>query len=495
MLKQTPGLFTFCCCLLSLATTTQAGDCREIEILNKAEADPVVYEDYEGSAVDPRFHQRQVVRSAEKLMPPLLCSAARRVAFVKQDLRANRGLAGRTDKSRPDLLQMSAGPGPGLASEEQLAPQAGQPRAEDKAAIAQALTLQAILHEAAHAADYLLQWFGKDEPGLIDSLLIDVSRWTEETRALARETVKRNRLAKGLREEWSRIHNGFGRAGWATNYHGQGQGAQMSDEDIVKGGFMSVYGGSNPADDIAEMTGWALAGRATRYAALDPSDGTSPQGPVRDLACVKLQSLPGPGVPIEYAGIYTKLGFLQSLGFIDEESYRHCVGNVKVRGEGQGFFTFVDGNLSRGYTGQLDYRIGKRTRDGQVEERSPYIFEATATGTIKVSGDGEVPARVTLRLAVADPEADLEDASFPRGLYPVGLAEPNNQLIIIRTDNDKVVVEVTQGLALVARASEDLIEGTVVVQKYFNYSGGMLSAIGGPEPPPKPTLMTFRIGG
>jgi hypothetical protein len=54
-------------------------------------------------------------------------------------------------------------------------------------------------------------------------------------------------------------------------------------------------------------------------------------------------------------------------------------------------------------------------------------------------------------------------------------------------------MEVTHGLALVSRASEKLIEGSLVVQKYFNYAGGALSAIGGPQPPSEPTIISFRF--
>lgn len=486
----------------SMPRVALAADCPELQILDAAAANEAVHEDYEGSAMDAQWYQRRVVRDAEKLMPKLLCSAARRVAFVHQDLNANRGLAGRTDQNRPDLLQMSAAPGAGLASEDELDPESRQEsgdradvgaRREDKAAIARVLTMQAILHEAAHSADYLLQRYGSGSLNPIEEAVMDEGYWNEASERLAEDVVKKNRLAKGLREEWWRIQVAFGEAGYAANYHGQGKHSGWSDDEIVKGGFMSSYGGDKLSDDIAEMTAWALAGEAMRNSMVDPQDEL-PTGPIKDLACDKLRELPGPGVKIEFAAVYTKLGLLQTTGFISDEAYRRCVGNVKVRGSGNGFFSHKSGRLTRSYTGDVQSRIGKRVdRDGTTDESSRYVFELTAKGTVSITNDGEVPVLATLRLAVADKDADLEDASYPRGLYTVGVAAPDNQFIIVRTDTDKVVMEVTQGLALVARASESLIEGSLVVQKYFNFSGGMLSAIGGPQPPREPTLISFRI--
>lgn len=491
-------------CLVTLLAAPSAGrgegPCRQIDILGKAEAEKVIDGDYEGTAIDPQWNQKQVVREAEKLMPPLLCLAARRVAFVDQDLDANDGLAGRTDKDRPDLLQMSAGPGPGLASEPELdpSPQSGERpeeavRRRDKVSVARATTVQAILHEAAHAADYLLELEGSGGPGPLDGLLIDTSRWTAAAERVARETVEKNRLHKGLREEWGRIHDEFVRAGLAAPHHGRGDAVRWSSEELLKGGFMSSYAGHDVADDIAETTAWALAGETMRWAMVDPVYGTEPEGPVMDHACAAMQALPGPSIPKTHAAVFTKVGFLQSLGFIDEATYRRCVGSLRIRTPGPGIFSYKSGELDRRYEGALEAKIGKR--EGSPGAITPYVFELSATGTAATSGEGEVPVVARLRLEVAPANADLEDASYPRGLYFVGLANPDSQFTISRTDNGKALVDVTDGVALVARASSELIEGSLFIRKYLNYSGGLLSAIAGPEPPPEPTSITFRIEG
>ena len=485
------------------AANAFASDCRQIDILSKAQADKAVHDSYRGSAIDAKFFQRQTVREAERLMTPLLCTAARRLAFVGQAMNRAEGDAGRTDKMRPDLLHIFAAPGPELASEQELSPESQQgegdrpeegARREDKARIAQVLTMEAILHEAAHSADYLLQRYGSDDYNLMEKGLMTAPRWDAASERMAEEIVERNRLEKGLLQEWWRIQGAFFEFGRAADYHGQGRQVTLTPDAIVKGGFMSEYGGHQVADDIAEMTAWALVGDAMRYAVVDAVYGETPEGPVMDHACAILQSQPGPGIEIEYAAAYTKLGLLQTTGFISEEAYLRCVGNLKVRGSGQGFFTHRSDQPARSYTGDVNWKIGKRAdSDGEILDSSPFVFEMTARGTAQVTSDGEVPVIVTLRLAVAGRDADLEDASFPRGLYSVGVDKPDNQLIIIRTDNDKTVMEVTHGLALVARGSADLVEGSLVVQKYLNYSGGLMSAIGGAEAPKEPTLITFRV--
>jgi len=53
-------------------------------------------------------------------------------------------------------------------------------------------------------------------------------------------------------------------------------------------------------------------------------------------------------------------------------------------------------------------------------------------------------------------------------------------------------MDVGQGVALVSQASRDFIEGSVFVQRYFNFAGGMLSAIAADEPVKQPTTITFR---
>jgi hypothetical protein len=65
-------------------------------------------------------------------------------------------------------------------------------------------------------------------------------------------------------------------------------------------------------------------------------------------------------------------------------------------------------------------------------------------------------------------------------------------LQLTRRDDGRVIMDVAQGIALVSRAGADGIEGSVFVERIFNFSGGLLSASAGDEPVKKPTKITFR---
>lgn len=154
-----------------LAQPGAADACGHIQVLSKEVADRVVADDYKGSAMTPGLAQKWTVSAAGGLMTELVCHAVRRVAFFDQDLAKNAGLAGRTDRRTADLLQMSAANSKGLASELLLRlpgdldeHRARVPQdvrkyelARSSAELARVVTMQAILHEAAHAADYLLR--------------------------------------------------------------------------------------------------------------------------------------------------------------------------------------------------------------------------------------------------------------------------------------------------------------------------------------------------
>ncbi|MGD8384910.1 MAG: hypothetical protein PVF89_05855, partial [Lysobacterales bacterium] len=264
-------------------------------------------------------------------------------------------------------------------------------------------------------------------------------------------------------------------------------------------GFMTQYGGTQPAEDIAEMA----AGALTRQFVIDKgvtSTQADMDAAIDDHACEALRELPGTSIPTSVAAMYTKLGFLQSVGLISDAAYTACVGKLKIAGGGEGFFSFKSDRLDRSYTGGVGGSIGRGEPDG------PLLFELGADGAV-TTNNGDVPVTITLILSVSPPpgllqqltgatgygELKIEDVSFPRGIYYVGFRHgPDNKLQITRKDNGAKIMEVGQGVALVGRASRGLIEGSVFVQRYFNYAGGMLSAIAGDEPVGEPTKITFR---
>lgn len=85
----------------------------------------------------------------------------------------------------------------------------------------------------------------------------------------------------------------------------------------------------------------------------------------------------------------------------------------------------------------------------------------------------------------------LEMVSFPRGLYNIGPGHgSNNSLIIWYNEGDGEVpaIEVFQAEVLVARASLDLIEGSVFVKQYINHT----ELFKLPLAPKQERVITFR---
>ena len=490
------------CLIGGLAEPGARAACAHIDVLSKAEADRVVADDYKGSAMSPGPSQKWTVDAAGALMTPLVCQAVRRVAFFDQDLKKNDGLAGRTDRRTADLLQMSAANFAGLASELLLRlpgdlddDRARVPQdvrkyelARGSAELARVGTMQAILHEAAHAADYLLR------SESVETGVGAEATWDAAARAFAREAIARNLLNVGLREEWERIHGAFVDAGMAVPYHGKGQRSGLAAAALVSGGFMSGYGGDKVTDDIAEMTAWALVSEA--YVEKARVAGGGEGAARRDLACEAMQREAGPSIPTRLAAVYAKVGFLQAVGFISDDAYRKCVGKLRMRGKGPGFLSFLDGKLSRTYDDSITRRIG------QVDGSGPYLFEMTAEGTVDITDEkgnvteADVPSRIVLRLDVSPAGlfSGLDEVSYPRGVYHVGEVHGrHNRLRIVRIDNGKTLMEVACGVALVGRASRELIEGSVFVERTYNFAGGLLSSIAGHEPVSAETSFTFRF--
>ncbi|MGD2129466.1 MAG: hypothetical protein PVJ33_02000 [Lysobacterales bacterium] len=479
----------------------------------------------------PGEYQREVVQAALDTLPPLVCSAVRRVVFVdkpgEQAIAYTNAVSAINDGKPADLVYFNNWAMP----EQRLRPAMVkvEGRDEDAQASNRIAAIHAVIHEAAHVADHLLDsqrvnrgWLGEDP--------VDAALWPVEARQLAAQAADSNLLKKGFRQEWIRLHEAFVQAHMARAYYGKGGGADLKEvpkigdergEDgkprqlkdrygrpatiqpapleLAGAGFMTRYGGTQASEDIAEI----VAGVMTRQFLAD--HGVTDPIPelevaIDDHACKALNSLPGPDIPSEIAGFYAKLGFLQSVGFISLQAYERCVGRLKIPGSGEGFFTFKSGRLERSYSGNPGGRIG------QAENNGPFLFELGADGTVRTR-DEMIPVRVTLILDVSPPpgtwarlsggsdygDLKVDDVSFPRGVYFVGFRHgPFNRLEITRKDDGRKIMDVGQGVALVSRASRDLIEGSVFVQRYFNFAGGMLSSIAGDEPPSEPTRITFR---
>lgn len=458
--------------ILPAARAASAG-CESLKILGFWDGIPTVMLGDELDVVSPGSNQLEVVRRGAARMPELMCHAVSYVAYVTEE-GDEEGTMGWTNGLRPDLVHL-------VATDNKLAEENLDPARSRIAANVRAAAVQSLLHESAHAADFLLQVNDdvEDDPGIAGQVVDFVfgdNEWTEAAHAAARGAIASNRLMGGLRQEWEQVHRSFVDAGLAAAYHGSGD-VGWDGASAVRSGVMSGYGGHGAGEDIAEMAAGVLA------APVHEAEGASSTPP--DPACRAMRQQSGPGVPDELAAVFTKVGFLQSVGLVGEEDYRRCVGDLRIRGEGSGFFTFEAGQRVNEYTGQPQGTIGK------IDGSGPWMFQIEARGRVRLEDEGYRPARAVLMLAIAPGDRPLQRVSFPRGLYRIGQGGGNrNTFKVFYEDDgeDKLGIEVFQGDVLVARASHDLVEGSIFIQKIINWT----ELFPLPIPPDEERIVTFR---
>ena len=524
--------FLLCCLVLAAPCATYAADC-QVRFLNRDNAGEIDEGFRDKIIRNTGDYQKLVVQTALNAVPPLVCASVRRVVFVDDPSKIAVAFTNTTrtiNEGRPaDLIYFNEFAMP----EERLKPHMvdlvdGE---EDSQEINRIAAIHAVIHEAIHVADHLLDsqrvedsWFG-DDP-------VDESGWSGEAISLAKQAVERNRLRMGFHQEWERMHGAFVKAGMAREYYGKGGGADLKDVTKVTGeedadgrpvsakdrfgreimikpapielaaaGFMSQYGGTQSSEDIAEMAAGVLTRlfvEKTVGAALGRDSDY--HAAIEDHACEALRESSEATISTQLAAMYSKLGFLQSVGFIPLEGFNRCVGNLAIRGDGEGFHSFKSGELKSRYSGAVEGGFSRAGPD------KPVMFKLTAGGSVGTSS-GAKPVTAELLLNVSPPpeflntltgsyeDVKLEDVSFPRGIYFIGTRyKTENRLNIRDQEDNDFITEVSQGAALVGRANYDLIEGSIFIQRLFNFSGGAMSAIAGDEPPKEPTSMTFRKG-
>ncbi|MBY6204153.1 hypothetical protein [Halomonas denitrificans] len=455
--------------------------CDHVRVLTANDSDEIVA--YDGATLeDADDEQLDALGNALELMPEVLCKAVRRVAFIERppeddddtvvDAWTNRN-------EHQDLVYLNTWSY--LPWNRTVVNQSRGQRGR---------AIQRFIHESTHAAIRLLQSQQKAEPYRFRQERANPALWPADVRQLADEVVARNRLDTGVIREWQRIHEAFVAVGMAEPYLDDdwtsNEGANAAY--LAGAGWMSAYGGEQAIEDIAEMTSWAIIRDA-------------PDNP-EDHACQVMNERSGASIRSADAAVFTKLGFVRTLGFIDESHYRDCVGALTIDAPDDGFHSFVGGEASRRYTENPRAGVGR----GEGDDEQWLIANITADGTAETSA-GEFAATIRLQLnvtplvdAITDPgkRADrlaipLEDVSYPRGVYLVGFRHgPINRLQITNRADDKLIMDVGQGIALVGLASTDGIVGSVAVQRIFNFSGGLLSSIAGDEPVAEPTRITFR---
>lgn len=485
-----------CTLILALPCAVSAGwppsECTHVQELYSSDTRQVSWRfdgtvtAIDGTLEDPGSNQLNTLGDALDMLPEFLCQAVRKVAFVNRP----------PDKSVLEYL--------GLGEDEDSVVEGWTTQSnrqnivylnshslsawnESSLGFSEEARNQAIhraVHEAVHVAVRLLQSQQKADPVGTVQRRPDPGLWPEDAQQMARDIIEANRLDIGVEREWQRIHDAFVAAGLAKPYYGGGWVGKdgFSAEALAGDGFMSAYGGEKAMEDIAEMASWAIV----RDTLPDSKDG----------ACQIMTGRSGPSIVSGDAAIFTKLGFVRTLQLVTEQQYKNCVGRLKIDAPGQGFHSYVDGDLNRSYTENPRAGVGR----GAGDDEEWLIANITADGTASTSS-GDFPATISLQLNVTPVADDREerlailpqDVSYPRGVYFVGFRHNQlNRLQITNREDGKLIMDVGQGVALVSRASSDGIEGSVAVQRIFNYSGGMLSAIAGDEPVKQPTKVTFK---
>jgi len=430
--------------LSAVTSPALRADCAEIQLLESGMDRTELALFDMGSLVDPGPNQRRIVEDAEGFFSPLQCHAVTRIAYVNDDGDSGEKIAW-VGGTIQDLLNIAATSS--KATEMNLSQRGVAP-------IYRANVVTTMVHEATHAADNLLSFVAPSRQVDLSERVFASNDWSSDDLEFARNIVQSNLLDQGLRYEWEKLHMAAVRLGYAQNYHHSGD-KNMSSDAIIKMGVASGYGGDEAAEDMAEMTSGILAGRAwTKYGAPVPN-------PPDDLICDRMRALPGPGIPQELALIYAKVGLLNSVGLIGDLEYDYCVGNLKVSAPGNGFFTIKDNRQENAYTGNVKGSIGKQGNDGT------WVFQLGASGSFSINGDSR-PGRIELLIPLA--AAGEPRPSFPRGLFNVGHGGASVNIYYTDQGEEKLGVSVESGVLLVSRASTRLIEGSIFVFRFVNWT-------------------------
>lgn len=447
--------------------------CDHVRILGAGDDDEIVeYDNARLQNADPR--QKKVLGSALEKMPEVLCQAVRRVAFIyrppedEDDENATVVDAWTNRNENQDLVYLNTWGD--LAWDQNKIDRSPETRAKG---------VQRFIHESTHTAIRMIQSQQKAEPYRFRQERADPDIWPPNAQQLAKNVVKDNRLETGIIREWQRMHNAFVSAGMAQEYDDKWTArANQTSEEITTAGFTSAYGSEQAIEDIAEMASWAIVRGEVNNS--------------EDAACRVMNRSDGSGIRSNQAAIYTKMGFIRTLGFISEQAYQDCVSPLKIEAPGTGFFSYRDGNLSKRYTSNPRAGVGR----GREPDEQWLLANITADGTASTSS-GDFPATISMQLnvtplvdAITDPGKRSDrmaispaDVSYPRGVYFIGFRHSKlNRLTITNKDDGKTIMDVGQGVALISRSGSDGIGGSIAVHRIFNFSGGMLSAIAGDEP-------------
>jgi hypothetical protein len=430
----------------------------EPRVLSRSDADEV-HEAHRALVEEPGRYQRQLPEVASGFFSPLLCAAVERVVYVEDAGEPSETMGWVRIASHNDLVHVDGREN--HADETDLDPdRPGQTPA--LAANVWAAAIDTLVHEGTHAATHLLHSqivpggclflaVGCDEP-------TDASQWRPDAIEVARQASRHARLGGGFRAEWERMHAAFVDGGMAAPYGSGGLSSESADRAIAEAGVMTPYGLTSASEDIAEMVAKAL---------VDPSvvriSGEAPNAAREDRACRALQG--ADAVQSWNAAVVAKLGFLADVGLIVEDVLEACSGGLEVDTRGaDGFHTFLlDGTYQSSYTRDVEVSMGLQSSNDRV------VFALDAWGTASF-GDVDSPVRLRLLIDLAASDADLDRVSWPRGLYWLGEGVTAFTLAFENEEVDGASFIATGGPILITRASADLIEGSLVVQRGMRLS-------------------------
>ncbi|KAA9134147.1 hypothetical protein F3N42_00975 [Marinihelvus fidelis] len=472
MTRIRQALLLLAATVLAPALACAAADC-EPEVLGRDDGDQV-REQYASLVVHDSDIYHELVKKAFAMAPELLCHAVERVAFV-QHAGQSGATMGWTYESPGDLIYISALPN--TASVRNLLPEylktvygrsMSDEQIDDLAAKNQAAVIQSLLHEAAHAAHHLLD---SQRNVSVFGSAPDADAWDADATAFAANVVKTHRLGAGMKEgEWTRLHETF-----VANGMARGWGPEKGN--LLAGGFMSDYGATKASDDIAESTSWALA--AHLFEGLE-------SGTPDDMACQALRQSGSDNIGGGNAAFYVKLALLEDLGFITREAFDRCVGPLKFETESSEGFHVYDGSQHRRSIGsQVTAKIGMDT------EYDRWVFTMDADGKGQLDSKA-IDVHFGLKLELVDGYlaskiTEAADVSWPRGIYTLVRPPAPSSFWINAPDNGAATLWTTKGLVLVIRASNELIEGSIVPQAMLRPFAPI------PVPQKPPTRVTFVL--
>lgn len=436
--------------------------------------------------VVPGPRQLAATRAALMRMTPLLCQSIGRIAFGGLKEGSNpKGIGGIVSSAAGDLILVNTDFDTDFFTESTLSEEP----------LARFLLQHTLIHEAGHAATFLLGTRSKRGGEHYEG------RWIEAASDRARKVIENTRLDKGLEVEWARLHGSFEAHGWAGAYcdstvegdapppycPGAGNGNDKAKptaaqqrallaKQAIEAGMMSGYSTRNVKEDIAETL--ANAYLTTVASREIPARNRTDQG------CMQARASPGRSLAAEQAALYTKLLLLQHLELIDSKSVRDCLANKAV-------LTITDPGI---HVWQADKHLRSfkdKTRSDIGPRGEYYLFQFEASGQAGFGGK-EHPARLHLQLDVGKDE--VEFISYPRGIYALApLNHGRNNFTLTVEGVGAADMHVSEGYALVTEGTKKRIAGSIFAARSVRPFAPIPLGVPGPLPVRHDPPLAYRF--